>query len=138
VLQLDRPPSNGLNALLHICNQAALAFDQPQLYRPANADLQHTKIAKAGFASQAGNRTSLKMKDPTASDIADSSNSFHVSIAWTLKEPQHKVSPQILPTWRSVQNIEVPVKCVKIKIGNTITSIPLETKRSDLRNMFGT
>lgn len=57
---------------------------------------------------------------------ADYSHCFHISLAWSLTEPSPDERDQIANIkLRELSDLSVYFDCVKAKIGNNITSMPL-------------
>ncbi|KAJ5256665.1 hypothetical protein N7478_012769 [Penicillium angulare] len=99
VLHVQRPKDNTLNALLGLSNRALARVGQPPLYASSVGDSTHQQ---------------------------DYSANFHISIAWMLTEPriedtQHLTTIDLDP----LQDLCVQFDCLKVKIGNNVTSIPL-------------
>jgi hypothetical protein len=109
-----------LNQLLLASNKAAAQYNQPQLY---------TKLKR-----QAG--------------IQDFSPYFHVSIAWSLPSPARDLQDDNLKSQPAVDTILnklceemiVPFDAVKIRIGQTVTALPIGSKQpqsfSTMRGLF--
>lgn len=65
------------------------------------------------------------------SEIQDATDAFHISLAWTLQNP----NKELLQLTESVakdhlnrlQTIEVSVKEIKCKVGNVVTSMSLRS-----------
>ncbi|KAF4220510.1 hypothetical protein CNMCM8980_001170 [Aspergillus fumigatiaffinis] len=58
----------------------------------------------------------------------DFSHCFHISLAWTLTEPTPEQKKKIEAIdLRRLQSLTIHFDCVKVKIGNNISSIPLST-----------
>jgi U6 snRNA phosphodiesterase len=102
VLKLEKPANDDLNKLLRACNTCAKDWHLPLLY------------------DQAG-------KDESSSVQAfDRSSAFHISIAWTLHDPvtdqkDQKSSKPLEP----VTGIFIDLASVLMKVGNSVTEIPL-------------
>ncbi|KAH0137618.1 hypothetical protein KCU82_g18180, partial [Aureobasidium melanogenum] len=106
-----------LNQLLKASNKAALDFDQPQLY---------TKLKR-----QAGS--------------LDFSPYFHISIGWSLPSQDRKLEDDNLklqPAVESIlkelcENMVVSFDAVKIRIGQTVTALPIGSKHPHSRTKGG-
>lgn len=94
-------PVNELNKLLMICNEVVEEYGQPPLYKEVVGG----------------------MKRKRRGDEEDYGDAFHVSIAWTLTEPEDMEVE--LGGLGEVGNVEVEVREVKVKIGNVITTLGL-------------
>jgi hypothetical protein len=116
------PPANDeLNSLLRRCNETCEMFALPPLYKAAGGSGEKETVAAA--AAPLTERKRGEGKDRDFSDL------FHFSIGWTLEEPSDAIKEManidkvLLEMARS---IVVNVEEVKVKIGNIITSVPLQ------------
>lgn len=108
VLRIKKPDNDALNRLLHLCNRTLAQFDQPPLY------------AKASHSSRT---SSHRQSDEGSSDYSDC---FHISLAWSLLEPNHKECERVEATdLKALRGLRVRFDSVKAKIGNHVESIPL-------------
>ncbi|KAI9934633.1 hypothetical protein ASPWEDRAFT_44079 [Aspergillus wentii DTO 134E9] len=99
VLRVKRPEHDNLNRLLKLSNRSLSLFDQPPLY-------------------QSNQKT----------DTEDYSHCFHISLAWSLTEPSSHDKERIASTdLQELRELQILFNCVKSKIGNNISSIPLST-----------
>ncbi|KKK19956.1 hypothetical protein AOCH_003142 [Aspergillus ochraceoroseus] len=73
VLRVKRPPQDSLNSLLRMSNRAVALFEQPPLYEPASSISKTPKSARSG-----------ENKSSPPNDYTDS---FHISVGWSLTEP---------------------------------------------------
>ncbi|BCS21273.1 HVSL domain-containing protein [Aspergillus puulaauensis] len=110
VLRAKRPDKDYLNNLLQISNRTLASFGQPPLYKPVS------DLSKSSGAQQGSKSTSA----------ADYTGCFHISIAWSLTEP----STDERECMKSIDIQELTAlminfDCVKAKIGNNVSSIPL-------------
>jgi hypothetical protein len=128
-LSATKPQNNELNRLLDACNRTAKASQQPVLYLKDDAE-DSNPLTKKG-KQQKQQETAL---EPTASqDIPDCSDSFHVSLAWSLSNPLENGYNQTMTT-DELKRLSVLFDSVKVKIGNILTSIPLFTKTPKTRS----
>ncbi|CBF85007.1 hypothetical protein AN1508.2 [Aspergillus nidulans FGSC A4] len=111
VLRVKRPEGDGLNRLLHISNRSLGLFNQPPLYAPL-------------FNSKSGTQPSIRVSKPTST--GDYTECFHISIAWSLEEPsaEEKKSMESIDIQR-LKALKIKFDCLKAKIGNNVSSIPL-------------
>jgi len=123
------PANNELNKLLDASNKAARSINQPMLYVPDEEETSHLTNKKQ--------RTRVDDEEvaPTnPSTITDCSNSFHISLAWSLSP--EVMNEEALPS-KNVKDIlkvlSTRFDMVKVKIGNAIHSIVLSTKGSESR-----
>jgi hypothetical protein len=137
VLRIQRPESNELNKLLHVCNVVVQEHGQPPLYsKPIfkeSDSTQHTPLGKR--------RTVDSNALSTWKNVEDLSAAFHISIAWTLTAP----SPELLELTKSVKHdhfneieqVLVAVNEIKAKVGNIVTNMPLPKSISLGKSLFG-
>jgi hypothetical protein len=106
---------DALLKLLRTCNSVAVKYGQPKLYE--DDDVQGR-----------GKRPPRHM--------SKISEKFHISIAWSLEEPPSSLgriagetacSAMDLPP--AVRSLRVPFGEVKVRIGQDVTSMPLDTRR---------
>jgi len=115
VLKLSKPEDDELNELLAICNATAAQFDLPQLYEIADD-------------TRPGGQVNLTSK--TQQDVTDKSDAFHISIAWTLEEPDARARGKLIDQMDDqLQGLKVSFSLLKLKIGNTVIDIPLAQHR---------
>ena len=119
-----RPDGDELNTLLHASNEACHAMKQPKLYvSPRNQkDRQEEKSKKR--------RTKAASMDTvSASGVTeDCSDFFHASLAWSLEaQALSNGEESMVPS--ETESLLVGFDCVKVKIGNTITSLPFKPRR---------
>lgn len=68
----------------------------------------------------------------------DFSNCFHISIAWSLTEPSVDDNKQVATIdIQDLNDLRVRFDCVKTKIGNNISSIPLPSGIVDQKGIGG-
>lgn len=98
-----------MNRLLTLSNRSLASFDQPPLYE---------KTVQTG--SGGGRRKQTNGADE------DYSHCFHISIAWSLTEPSPDDNERVASIdLQDLNGLSVRFDCVKAKIGNNISSIPL-------------
>lgn len=113
VLHVAKPENDGLNRLLELSNRALAQFNQPPLYAAPSP------VSRPFRASAADDRGSQRV---------DYSACFHISLAWSLSEPNARNEERIGGIDRSpLENLRVRFDSVKAKIGNHVESIPLST-----------
>ncbi|KAF7960855.1 hypothetical protein EAE96_000527 [Botrytis aclada] len=143
VLRVNTPESNALNKLLHVSNKVVEEFGQPPLYANSRTSVNGQKVAKGAHQSQHGRpfRGKTQQKRDVFNDMADLSDAFHISIAWTLLPPDQEL---IEATERltanelmKVKQIQIKTKEIKAKIGNIVTNVPLSVGFTEGRSLFG-
>ena len=127
VLGIKRPEHDELNSLLGACNQAAQNSGHPGLYTGGAGD-----GPKEHVDHDAGPKR--RKVDKNDSKNQDYSQYFHVSIAWNLTEPSTEwtTSVQDVHTSKYIQSPDSGFEAVKVKVGNTVHSIALASKRPGL------
>ncbi|KAL4872268.1 hypothetical protein BDV12DRAFT_162618 [Aspergillus spectabilis] len=113
VLGARTPDKDCLNRLLRISNLSLGQFGQPPLYKPL------TDLSKA---SEPKLHTQGSSPNPTE----DYSECFHVSIAWSLTEPSADAREGMRNIdLQKLGALRIRFDCVKVKIGNKVSSLPL-------------
>ncbi len=108
VLKLTKPVNDDLNKLLAACNACVKAWGMNPLYTNSGSD--H------------GGETSSQ----TQKLGQDESSAFHVSIAWTLGKPSDAQQTMLEgKAYDQLRGIGTDFACVKIKVGNVVTDVPL-------------
>ncbi|PKX91024.1 HVSL domain-containing protein [Aspergillus novofumigatus IBT 16806] len=114
VLRVTKPAKDNLNRLLGLSNRSLAHFGQPPLYAGISAGPVHSH----------GRHESVK----PATQPEDLSHCFHISLAWSLTEPTPEQKKKVEAIdLRRLQSLIIQFDCVKVKIGNNISSIPLST-----------
>ncbi|KAJ5664626.1 hypothetical protein N7462_011439 [Penicillium macrosclerotiorum] len=112
VLHVARPASDGLNRLLELSNRALAQYDQPPLY----ATPHKVRQSRVSMASAHGDMQ----------PVADFSDCFHISLAWSLVGPSLADAQRVAGIdLGSVRGLRVRFDSVKAKIGNQVESIRL-------------
>ncbi|RAL13554.1 HVSL domain-containing protein [Aspergillus homomorphus CBS 101889] len=120
VLRVRCPDHDELNRLLRLSNRALARFGQPPLY-------EVTAAAAAAALLSSSRDTAAKGNCKPAE--TDSSRYFHISLAWSLTEPSAAEKKQLASIdLRKLQALTIGFDCVKVKIGNHISSIPLTSR----------
>ncbi|PWY80547.1 hypothetical protein BO70DRAFT_315676 [Aspergillus heteromorphus CBS 117.55] len=119
VLRAERPEDDNLNRLLSLSNRCLARFEQPLLYEsPQDA------IASLMAQGTATRRPGVTRVGEQA--VGNYSHCFHISLAWSLTDPSPQEKEQIAKMdLRKVHGLKLRFDCVKVKIGNNISSIPL-------------
>lgn len=141
VMRIKKPPNNELNRLLQGANDAVTAFGQPPLYAqpesqpfvPAQAFTTKTRHPKPKFLT---NKSPFVSQTPTI----DQSLNFHISIGWSLGSPsaeKSSITPsKYQPDVQNPPEFQFQVKAIKLKIGNSVTSISLLSKTETSGGIF--
>ncbi|KAL4883743.1 U6 snRNA phosphodiesterase Usb1 [Aspergillus karnatakaensis] len=109
VLRAKRPEKDCLNRLLRISNRSLGLFGQPPLYEHERSDGSRIGVHGNKFTPQ-----------------ADYSDCFHVSIAWSLTEPSADDKERMKSIdVRELSALGIRFDCVKVKIGNNVSSLAL-------------
>jgi len=103
--------------LLHTCNSVAVKYGQPKLYEDDN-------------------EYSGTQQTPKRMSNSKIPEKFHISIAWSLEEPPSSNATSASDTAcntlnlpSAIHSLRVPFGEVKVRIGQDVTSMPLETRR---------
>ncbi|KAF7942132.1 hypothetical protein BELL_0019g00030 [Botrytis elliptica] len=143
VLRVNTPESNALNKLLHVSNKVVEEFGQPPLYANSRTSVNGQQVAKGAHHSQHGKpfRGKTQQKKDAFNGMADLSDAFHISIAWTLLPPDQEL---IEATERltanelmKVKQIQLKTEEIKAKIGNVVTNVPLPVGVTEGKSLFG-
>ncbi|RDW87575.1 hypothetical protein BP5796_03269 [Coleophoma crateriformis] len=140
VLRLERPREDRLNRLLAACNGVCEDFAQPKLYSSLKTVLKQDD----GGSSRRRRTTARSGSSQVPATVVgeDASESFHVSIAWTLVPPseemiectQRKIEEA---AFIAVKEIAVHVTEIKAKVGNIVTNVPLPQRAVEGKGLFG-
>jgi len=105
-LKLSRPSNNDLNKLLSASNAAARQFGLAELY-------------------DNDSKKSDKDISKTQQTMIDRSDAFHISIAWTLKEPDKEAREQLVNLEDDyLRALMASFSALKLKMGNVVKDIP--------------
>jgi hypothetical protein len=123
-LSARRADGDELNRLLGAFNAACASMEQPELYVS-----QKTAPPRGGNGKKRRKSTPAKAGLEDEIPIPDCSDSFHISLAWSL-DPQSlgEGNKDVAPG--ELKDISTSFDCVKVKIGNGITSLPLASSKS--------
>lgn len=77
------------------------------------------------------------IRPATIESLEDMSSHFHVSIGWNLGPPQGDFVDRVKTMSHNQESMNINVSAVKVKIGNTITSIPLSVKGAKASGIIG-
>lgn len=131
VVGVERPAGDELNLLLKCCNRTCEQAGLPTLYQSF-----HEK-GGPGRSSAAAAPLRQGKANPTEA-LDEYSDMFHFSLGWSLEEPVNKtldLNDLEGGTADDLKSIRVRFDSVKVKIGNTITSVPLRGTLQD-RNVL--
>jgi hypothetical protein len=121
-----KPNGDELNRLLQVSNQVCHTNQQPELYVPMKDDRKNSELQSKKQKVSLAQR--LPDVSSTSSGQPDYSDSFHISLAWSLEaQTLSTADSQAVP--EELQTLSVNFDRVKVKIGNSITSLPLKTGR---------
>lgn len=129
-----------MNKLLHVSNKVVEEYGQPPLYANPRASVNGIKNAHPSQDVKYLNRKPQPKKQDF-SDMIDSSEAFHISIAWTLLPPDQEL---IEATERlmaneltEVKQIQIRTEEIKAKIGNVVTNVSLPIGITEGKGLFG-
>lgn len=150
VLRIKKPANDELNRLLQVVNEVVTAFGQSPLYAEQH-EISQSMLSLA--PARASSYTTLHQKRPqqAKSDlkykvpsfktypVLDLSSSFHFSIGWALSAPLEDLNTKgDVGGGGQVSESQVSVKAIKLKIGNSVTSLPLLSKMEFSGGIVGT
>jgi hypothetical protein len=133
VLRLRKPAGDGLNKLLKLCNNVVEDHGQPPLY--AVPEVQNKPLDKKAKKGQGESLLGI------GNQVQDFSDSFHISVGWSLVAPSTEVVEHVRTVtkdvvFKDVKGLFFEVKEIKVKVGNLVTSIRLPVKPIDKPNYF--
>lgn len=134
-MRIKKPPNNELNRLLQVTNDVVTAFGQSPLYVQHEPQAIFPPISARNSTTDKKKRQEAKLSSKykesplKPSPKFDMSLNFHISIGWALDAPSEgsnmggttKVDNQM-------SKFQLQVKALKLKIGNSVTSISLLSK----------
>ena len=132
-MRLGQAPKDNLNELLRISNTLVQTHNQPPLYidsQPAqtNARREYKAQPEGRSNSTLGFSFQASPDHSATANYVDASSSFHVSIAWRLAAPSESLTEQLHHASKDLQDIEIGIQTIKVKMGNGLTSIPLASR----------
>lgn len=126
VLHTQKPANDGLNSLLGLSNRSLASFGQPPLYEKTGLEAASETGDRIGTPDPTQEQLKKKKDTKLPAVVGDYSHCFHISLAWSLTEPSVEDKQRLKRIdLAGLQGREVCFDCVKAKIGNNITSIPL-------------
>jgi len=143
VLRVSRPDNDDLNRLLGGCNEVAEGFGVPALYRETAAlPAEHGGARRGRRGSRLGRGARVvsdsghvPISGGVSPELCDSTEFFHVSIGWVLDSPLQR--GERLELTRDVSKLNASFDTVKVKIGNTVSSISLSSEVVDSKGILG-
>ncbi|KAK3617413.1 poly(U)-specific 3'-to-5' RNA exonuclease [Elasticomyces elasticus] len=137
VLQLRKPAHDELGKLLRSCNDVAKAFGQPLLYSAAD-DIDE------------GGTHGTEAENENEDGVVEGEGKFHISLAWSLTEPNIANGPSRLVQGKGVEgeassilasdaelaDLVVHFAEVKVRIGQDVHSLPLPAARGKKGGLF--
>ena len=126
IVTLNRPEGDGLAELLKVCNQVAKEFGLPELYAGSTDQGLNVGVATTqgdGRRNEPAEEILVLAKD----DKTDDHEKFHVSIAWSLDKPSDLRESAGDDEWKKkLAELKISISQVSLKMGNKITTIPLD------------
>lgn len=120
-----------MNRLLKLSNCALALHGQPPLY-------ETSAVAATARSKAPPRQQHSRTAAPETEELKDYSDCFHISVAWSLSEPSTSDQAVISNIdLGKLKELKVRFDCVKAKIGNNVTSIPLLDKELDDRGFVG-
>ena len=118
-----------------------VGFGQPTLYIDSSVYSQNRKrqaVTVSRLKRAKGGPSSSSISHSGTSNDVDMSSSFHISIGWALAAPTQEMKQILDRTGIRFEAIKVGVNTVKVKIGNGITAISLESKIEESNKIIET
>ena len=139
VSQVQGNLSNELNKLLRASNGVAEDYGQPSLYVEPGVSTTPISASRSyrpgkSITGSKGTRTrrkSLAYSQPSET-LMDASARFHVSFGWTLQKP-----PEIPSGGIEGRALDVAIRAVKVKVGNGVEMIALDSNIVDPLGIIG-
>jgi hypothetical protein len=143
-LRIQKPAADGLNKLLHVSNTIVQDYGQPPLYNKSiktgkDATTKNNRRPRA----MPDRRNSLSKKSSMFDwgEMQDTSDAFHVSIAWTLEAPSQKLleltSSRVSDEFTEFKQTQIKIEEIKSKVGNVVSSMPLRKSVVEGKGLFG-
>lgn len=132
MLAIKISEKNELNRLLTTCNRVVQDYGQPPLYV---GPVAHHQPVKQRQREGSGSGDVLNRGE-------NHSEKFHVSIGWSLSDPGDEDESLLAgvlngDAFHAIMDIELLVNEVKVKIGNNIDNIALDSKTVRQRSLYG-
>lgn len=139
VLRAQKPTNDGLNRLLGLSNRSLASFGQPPLYEKTGSESCSDTDRIGTPDPRRQQKQQQQQEDVKLPAITgDYSHCFHISLAWSLTEPSLDDKERLARIdLGGLQGSEVCFDCVKAKVGNNITSIPLPRGVSEQKGIGG-
>ncbi|MCJ1404897.1 poly(U)-specific 3'-to-5' RNA exonuclease [Xylographa trunciseda] len=136
VLQLARPAENTLNALLWASNESAKAFSKPTIY--IKPEIEAAEVRQRGRGMRGSQPDGRSRAVNRINGTPDCTSCFHISIAWSHTMLSNDIRAGISSTYSAdIKELPISVKAVKVKIGNTVTSLLLSAGVVDTGGIIG-
>jgi hypothetical protein len=139
-MRIKRPPMNELNRLLQVANGVATAFGQTPLYIQPESGLGFLATPSGGSNNQekkhqqAKHNSNLPLQSKSNFDV---SSNFHISIGWALNAPsEDSCIRRNIEAASRISEFQITVKALKLKIGNSVSSISLLSKTETTTGLF--
>lgn len=138
VLGIKKPPYDELNRLLEACNEASEKCGHPGLYSGGKGDgpMETSTLMDRAQKRRRSSAKTEPLQDSLIDERIDRTENFHISIAWNLEEPAREWI-DLVRNLDVNQSVKIPFDAVKVKIGNSVHSIPLSSSTSTARRGSG-
>jgi hypothetical protein len=140
ILGIQKPAQDELNRLLHACNDAAEESGHPPLYVGGKGDgPMQDNNSTIDIANKRRKITKNEDAVGQAKSDMDRTQNYHVSIAWSLTEPDPEwiALAQDVNLSNFIDPLQTPFETVKAKIGNVVHSIDLDPRKATLGKRRG-
>lgn len=115
ILTLTKPRNDQLVTLLSTCNSVARRFSLPELY-------SNKESTTVGVHKHSG----VQLGDEGVINPVEADDMFHVSIGWTLVEPNNDTCKFDKDMYLKLMDISLPFEAVLVKIGNNVSTVALQ------------
>ena len=135
VLKVDQPDNDELNRLLCTTNKVAEAFGQPSLYAKPRSHSKENRKGKRrkGISNNTGGDLKAEVTALVPNALDDLSSCFHISIGWTLTQPEPGKQGSDNLVLRGDTPIIFNVDAVKAKVGNAVSTFSLKAMTNNSR-----
>ncbi|OAG08965.1 uncharacterized protein CC84DRAFT_1194948 [Paraphaeosphaeria sporulosa] len=141
ILGIERPAQDELNRLLHACNDAAKESGHPPLYVGGKGDgpMENDGTIDIYIANKRKKSVQDEDTKEKAKSTIDRTQNYHVSIAWTLTQPDLEwiTLAQDVDVSTFIESPQTPFEVVKAKIGNNVHNIELDPRKTSLGKRRG-
>jgi len=139
ILTITKPVHDELNRLLVACNKAAEKCGHPGLYTGGSGDGPMEDNAFQNSPTKKKSDAPRDRKDTKTDESVDFTRNFHISIAWSLEEPDHEWVSLLgnIDLNKHLYGPEATFDKVKARIGNHVHSFDLSSRKGSTTKGVG-